>query len=65
VEATGGAVVFPQVSLTPDGLIDAVVRLLADPAALTAMGERARSLAQPDAADRIVRVLIEVAGAPR
>lgn len=65
VEATGGAVVFPQISLTPDGLVDAVTRLLADPAALTAMGERARSLAQPDAADRIVRVLQEVAAAPR
>jgi UDP-N-acetylglucosamine--N-acetylmuramyl-(pentapeptide) pyrophosphoryl-undecaprenol N-acetylglucosamine transferase len=65
VEAAGGAVMFPQVSLTPDGLADAVARLLADPAALTAMGERAKSLAQPDAADRIVRLLQEVAAAPR
>ena len=65
VEAAGGAVMFPQVSLTPDGLADAVARLLADPAALTAMGERARTLAQPDAADRIVRLLQEVAAAPR
>jgi len=56
-------VMFPQVSLTPDGLAYAVTRLLADPAALTAMGERARSLAQPDAADRIVRLLQEVAAA--
>jgi UDP-N-acetylglucosamine--N-acetylmuramyl-(pentapeptide) pyrophosphoryl-undecaprenol N-acetylglucosamine transferase len=63
VEAAGGAVMFPQVSLTPDGLAYAVTRLLADPAALTAMGERARSLAQPDAADRIVRLLQEVAAA--
>jgi hypothetical protein len=29
------------------------------------MGERARSLAVPDAADRIVRLLFEVAGACR
>ena len=65
VEAAGGAVLFPQVSLTPDGLADAVARLLADPAALRVMGERARSLAQPDAADRIVRLLQEVAAAPR
>src|SRR4030095_10152631 len=65
VEAAGGAVMFPQVSLTPDGLADAVARLLADPATLTAMGERAKSLAQPDAADRIVRLLQEVAAAPR
>ena len=63
VEAAGGAVVFPQVSLTPDGLVEAVTRLLADRTALAAMGERARSLAVPDAADRIARVLFEVAGA--
>ena len=63
VEAAGGAVVFPQVSLTADGLVEAVERLLGDPAALGAMGERARSLAVPDAADRIVRLLFEVVGA--
>ena len=63
VEAAGGAVVFPQVSLTPDGLVEAVTRLLADRTALATMGERARSLAVPDAADRIARVLFEVAGA--
>jgi UDP-N-acetylglucosamine:LPS N-acetylglucosamine transferase len=56
-------VVFPQVSLTPGGLVEAVGRLLADPAALAAMGARARSLAVPDAADRIVRLLFEVVGA--
>src|SRR5216683_2861233 len=65
VEAAGGAVVFPQVSLTSEGLVEAVTRLLADRTALAAMGERARSLAVPDAADRIVRVLFEVAGAGR
>jgi UDP-N-acetylglucosamine--N-acetylmuramyl-(pentapeptide) pyrophosphoryl-undecaprenol N-acetylglucosamine transferase len=63
VEAAGGAVVFPQVSLTPGGLVEAVTRLLKDHAALTEMGERARSLAVPDAADRIARVLFEVAAA--
>jgi UDP-N-acetylglucosamine--N-acetylmuramyl-(pentapeptide) pyrophosphoryl-undecaprenol N-acetylglucosamine transferase len=63
VEAAGGAVVFPQVSLTPDGLVEAVGRLLGDARALAAMGERARTLAVPDAADRIVRLLFEVVGA--
>jgi UDP-N-acetylglucosamine--N-acetylmuramyl-(pentapeptide) pyrophosphoryl-undecaprenol N-acetylglucosamine transferase len=63
VEAAGGAVVFPQVSLTSDGLVEAVERLLGDPGGLAAMGERARSLAVPDAADRIVRLLFEVVGA--
>ena len=62
VEAADGAVVFPQVSLTPRGLVEAVTRLLADRRALAAMGERARSLAVPDAADRIARVLFDVAG---
>ncbi len=65
VEAAGGAVVFPQVSLTPDGLVEAVTRLLSDRAALAAMGERARSLAVPDAADRIARVLFDVAAPSR
>jgi UDP-N-acetylglucosamine--N-acetylmuramyl-(pentapeptide) pyrophosphoryl-undecaprenol N-acetylglucosamine transferase len=63
VEATGGAVVFPQVSLTSGGLVEAVERLLGDAGGLRAMGERARSLAVPDAADRIVRLLFEVVGA--
>jgi UDP-N-acetylglucosamine--N-acetylmuramyl-(pentapeptide) pyrophosphoryl-undecaprenol N-acetylglucosamine transferase len=63
VEAAGGAVLFPQVSLTPESLVGAVSRLLADLAGLAAMGERARSLAVPDAADRIARLLFEVAGA--
>ena len=65
VEAAGGAVVFPQVSLTPGGLVEAVTRLLGDQTALAVMGERARSLAVPDAADRIARLLFEVAGAGR
>ena len=63
VEAAGGAVVFPQVSLTSDGLVEAVERLLGAPGGLASMGERARRLAVPDAADRIVRLLFEVVGA--
>jgi UDP-N-acetylglucosamine--N-acetylmuramyl-(pentapeptide) pyrophosphoryl-undecaprenol N-acetylglucosamine transferase len=61
VEAAGGGVLFPQVSLTADRLLQAVRRLLADRAALGVMGERARSLAVPDAAQRIARLLYEVA----
>ncbi len=61
VQAAGGAVVFPQVALTPEGLLESVRGLLADPPRLKAMGERARSLAVPDAADRIVRLILEVA----
>ena len=65
VEAAGGAVAFPQVSLTPAGLLEAVRRLLADRPALRAMGERARRLAVPDAAERIARLLFEVAALGR
>jgi UDP-N-acetylglucosamine--N-acetylmuramyl-(pentapeptide) pyrophosphoryl-undecaprenol N-acetylglucosamine transferase len=61
VEAAGGAVVLPQATLTGAGLLGAVVRLFADRAALAAMGERARTLAIPDAAERIARLIAEVA----
>ena len=61
VEAAGGAVLLPQDSLTPGRLLDAVRRLLADPAALKAMGEKARSLAVPDAATRIAQLVFRMA----
>ena len=63
VEAAGGAVLLPQISLTPERLLEAVTRLLADRAELARMGERARALAVPDAADRIARLVLEAAGA--
>jgi UDP-N-acetylglucosamine--N-acetylmuramyl-(pentapeptide) pyrophosphoryl-undecaprenol N-acetylglucosamine transferase len=61
VERAGGAIVLPQASLRPDALLDLVAKLLRDRAALAAMGERARSLAVPDAAERIVRLIAEAA----
>ena len=61
VQAAGGAVLFPQVALTPRSLLESVKGLLADPPGLKAMGQRARSLAVPDAADRIVRLILEAA----
>lgn len=61
VQAAGGAVLFPQVALTPQSLLESVRGLLADPTRLKAMGERARSLAVPDAADRIVALIVEAA----
>ncbi|HYB43581.1 MAG TPA: UDP-N-acetylglucosamine--N-acetylmuramyl-(pentapeptide) pyrophosphoryl-undecaprenol N-acetylglucosamine transferase, partial [Candidatus Methylomirabilis sp.] len=61
VESSGGAVVLPQPALTPERLRQVVSGLLADRAALSAMGERARSLAVPDAAERIARVILESA----
>jgi UDP-N-acetylglucosamine:LPS N-acetylglucosamine transferase len=54
--------VLPQATLTGAGLLGAVARLLADRGALASMGERARTLAIPDAAERIARLITEVAG---
>ncbi len=60
VESAGGAVVVPQSSLTPSGLVDLVTRLVADRRELARMGARAKSLAVPDAADRIAALIFEV-----
>jgi len=61
VEAAGGAVVLPQLDLTAERLVDTLTRLLADRAALDAMGASARALATPDAAQRLARLIREVA----
>jgi UDP-N-acetylglucosamine--N-acetylmuramyl-(pentapeptide) pyrophosphoryl-undecaprenol N-acetylglucosamine transferase len=62
VERAGGAAVLPQGALTPESLLERVRNLLAAPSTLKEMGERARTLAVPDAADRLASLLIEVAG---
>jgi UDP-N-acetylglucosamine--N-acetylmuramyl-(pentapeptide) pyrophosphoryl-undecaprenol N-acetylglucosamine transferase len=61
VEAAGAAVLLPQVALTGERLLELVRTLLRDRDALRAMGERARALAVPDAADRIAALILEVA----
>lgn len=61
VAEAGGAVVLPQSELGPETLTGIVLRLLGDRPALSAMGERARSLAMPDAAERLARLIREVA----
>ena len=50
-----------QSALTPSHLLGQVQALLGEPARLKDMGERARALAIPDAADRLVDLLLEVA----
>jgi UDP-N-acetylglucosamine--N-acetylmuramyl-(pentapeptide) pyrophosphoryl-undecaprenol N-acetylglucosamine transferase len=57
VERAGGAVVLPQASLTPQALAERVLALLADESRLKEMGERARALAVPDAAERLADVI--------
>jgi len=59
VERVGGAVVLPQPMLTPERLVREIRVLLADPGRLKQMGEHARTLAVPDAAERIVALLSE------
>ena len=59
VERAGGAAVLPQAELTPARLVAEVKALLADPRRLKEMGERARRLAVPDAAERLVALLTE------
>jgi UDP-N-acetylglucosamine--N-acetylmuramyl-(pentapeptide) pyrophosphoryl-undecaprenol N-acetylglucosamine transferase len=61
VEAAGGAVVLPQAELTAERLVEVLTRLLADAAALKGMGGRARTLAVPDAAERLAGLIREAA----
>ena len=56
-----GCAVLPQAEMTPAVLLERIQSLLADPAALKEMGERARTLAVPDAAERLVTILLDTA----
>lgn len=62
VGRAGGCSILPQATLTPALIGERVRDLLANPTRLKEMGERARTLAVPDAADRLLAVLLEVAG---
>jgi UDP-N-acetylglucosamine--N-acetylmuramyl-(pentapeptide) pyrophosphoryl-undecaprenol N-acetylglucosamine transferase len=61
VARVGGAVVLPQESLTPERLVAEVRELLARPAELERMGERAGALAVPDAAERLATLVLSCA----
>jgi UDP-N-acetylglucosamine--N-acetylmuramyl-(pentapeptide) pyrophosphoryl-undecaprenol N-acetylglucosamine transferase len=56
-------VLLPQVSLTPERLLEVARRLLRDRPALAQMGERARALAVPDAAERLAQLILDAAKA--
>lgn len=60
----GGAVLLPESALSPDRLVREVTVLLEDPVRLAAMAARARTLATPDAAARLVDVVLTL-GRPR
>jgi UDP-N-acetylglucosamine--N-acetylmuramyl-(pentapeptide) pyrophosphoryl-undecaprenol N-acetylglucosamine transferase len=57
----GAAVLLPEAELTSERLVALVGPLLADPARLKHMAERARSLARPDAPERLVNLVLELA----
>lgn len=57
----GAAVLLPERELTPERLVDEVRTLLGEPARLRARAERARSLATPDAATRLVDLILSLA----
>ncbi len=57
VADAGGAELLPQASLTPSVLAEQVRALLTAPDRLKVMGERATTLAVPDAAERIADLL--------
>lgn len=61
VEEAGGAVVIPDRELTPAVLWSAVRELLEDGERRRVMGERMLSLARPQAAEEIARVIMQVA----
>ncbi len=55
------AILLPEAALTPETLLQTLPQLLRDPAELASMGERARLLAYPDAAERIVGMVAALA----
>ena len=61
VEA-GAAVVMSEDQLTPESLAEVLARLLSDPAELVRMAQAARSVATPDAAERLADLVEQTAG---
>jgi UDP-N-acetylglucosamine--N-acetylmuramyl-(pentapeptide) pyrophosphoryl-undecaprenol N-acetylglucosamine transferase len=59
-ERAGAALVLPQSTLTSATLVAAVRDLLGEPGRLKEMGERARTLAIADAADRLADLVLAV-----
>jgi UDP-N-acetylglucosamine--N-acetylmuramyl-(pentapeptide) pyrophosphoryl-undecaprenol N-acetylglucosamine transferase len=58
VERAGGCEILPQAVLTAATLRERTLGLLAAPTRLKELGERARAVAVPDAAERIVALLL-------
>jgi UDP-N-acetylglucosamine--N-acetylmuramyl-(pentapeptide) pyrophosphoryl-undecaprenol N-acetylglucosamine transferase len=61
----GGAVTIREDALTVDGLSTVLERLMGDPRTLSAMAAAARSVARPDAAERLADLVEATATRPR
>jgi UDP-N-acetylglucosamine--N-acetylmuramyl-(pentapeptide) pyrophosphoryl-undecaprenol N-acetylglucosamine transferase len=61
VESAGAATVVPDEELTGERLADEVSTLLEDRARLALMAQRARTLARPDAAERVAEAVLALA----
>ena len=64
LEKAGGARVLLEGEATPERIADLLTALFADPNGIAAMGQRARSVALPGAAERIASRLLAVGGVP-
>ena len=62
LESAGGAIRILQPDFTPRRLASELSTLLSQPAHLTVMAENAKSAGIPDAAERLARLVIDVAG---
>ena len=62
LQEAGGAIRIEQRDFTPERLASEITRLAADPAALAAMAQAAKSAGAPDAAERLADLVMKVAG---
>lgn len=60
IATAGAAVLAPESELTPQGLAQTITQLLADPARLHAMSEKARELSHRDAAAQVARMAVDL-----
>jgi UDP-N-acetylglucosamine--N-acetylmuramyl-(pentapeptide) pyrophosphoryl-undecaprenol N-acetylglucosamine transferase len=63
VVAAGGGVLVDDADLTGERVVAELVPLLRDPRRLAEAGAAARSSGHADAADRLARMVLELAGA--
>lgn len=64
VEAIGGGLMIEESNATSEGILASVRRILTDERLRTMMGKQIQALHCDDAAQRLSRVILEVAGAP-